>query len=294
MAPELLRHGLDELASLGPDVVRYTVHWDQVARKRPRNRATRTTLRIAGVKSTRSCAGSAATASPRSSPLYGTPSWANEGPRRQLGPVVGQGVRRLRVRGGPQVLVDSRLDHLERAEPTAFLQSDGRRDLRRDVAQSCLRRASCSHPRREGRGRRYGAERRAQPVSHRCRGSARWKVAREARRIRAQPVSGQAAERDALGPEVRELPDDHDGRPRERLEREVARAFGHKPIWLTEYGYQTNPPDIFLGVSPEKQAAYVSSAALRVFRAALRRDADLPSWCRTTLSLPAGRGGFLT
>ena len=30
----------------------------------------------------------------------------------------------------------------------------------------------------------------------------------------------------------------------ERLEREVVRAFGHKPIWLTEYGYQTNPPDL--------------------------------------------------
>jgi hypothetical protein len=54
----------------------------------------------------------------------------------------------------------------------------------------------------------------------------------------------------------------------ERLEREVASAFGRKPIWLTEYGYQTNPPDQFLGVSPERQATYVASAALRVYRAA--------------------------
>jgi hypothetical protein len=53
----------------------------------------------------------------------------------------------------------------------------------------------------------------------------------------------------------------------ERLEAEVRRAFGAKPIWLTEYGYQTNPPDIFLGVSPETQAKYVASAALRVYRA---------------------------
>jgi hypothetical protein len=53
----------------------------------------------------------------------------------------------------------------------------------------------------------------------------------------------------------------------ERLEAEVRRAFGAKPIWLTEYGYQTNPPDIFLGVSPEVQAKYVASAALRVYRA---------------------------
>ena len=53
----------------------------------------------------------------------------------------------------------------------------------------------------------------------------------------------------------------------ERLEAEVRRAFGAKPLWLTEYGYQTNPPDIFLGVSPEVQAKYVASAALRVYRA---------------------------
>lgn len=53
----------------------------------------------------------------------------------------------------------------------------------------------------------------------------------------------------------------------ERLEKEVRRAFGAKPIWLTEYGYQTNPPDIFLGVSPELQATYVASAAMRAYRA---------------------------
>ena len=34
----------------------------------------------------------------------------------------------------------------------------------------------------------------------------------------------------------------------------VRRDFGPKPIWLTEYGYQTNPPDTFLGVPPQGQA----------------------------------------
>ncbi len=53
----------------------------------------------------------------------------------------------------------------------------------------------------------------------------------------------------------------------ERLEREVSSAFGKKPIWLTEYGYQTNPPDPYLGVSPEQQAIYVASAAMRAYRA---------------------------
>jgi hypothetical protein len=49
----------------------------------------------------------------------------------------------------------------------------------------------------------------------------------------------------------------------------VTRYFGAaKPLWLTEYGYQTNPPDRLLGVSPALQAAYVGQAALRVYRQA--------------------------
>jgi hypothetical protein len=52
----------------------------------------------------------------------------------------------------------------------------------------------------------------------------------------------------------------------ERLEAEVARAFGSKRIWLTEYGYQTNPPDRWLGVSRELQARYLAEAALRAYR----------------------------
>jgi Glycosyl hydrolase catalytic core len=46
----------------------------------------------------------------------------------------------------------------------------------------------------------------------------------------------------------------------------VRHNFGRKPIWLTEYGYQTNPPDTFLGVSPRKQATLLSLAALRAWR----------------------------
>jgi hypothetical protein len=56
----------------------------------------------------------------------------------------------------------------------------------------------------------------------------------------------------------------------ERLIAEVRAAWGSKRIWLTEYGYQTNPPDrTILGVSYATQARYVSEAALRVWRAPL-------------------------
>jgi hypothetical protein len=54
----------------------------------------------------------------------------------------------------------------------------------------------------------------------------------------------------------------------DRLATLVGRAFGpRKRIWLTEFGYQTDPPDPFLGVSRAKQALYIGEAALAAFDA---------------------------
>jgi hypothetical protein len=54
----------------------------------------------------------------------------------------------------------------------------------------------------------------------------------------------------------------------ERLATKVSAAFGKGTrIWLTEFGYQTNPPDPFLGISRVRQMQYVSEAALRAFLA---------------------------
>jgi hypothetical protein len=64
---------------------------------------------------------------------------------------------------------------------------------------------------------------------------------------------------------LRVVQDDHDGRPRPAHPRGARRLPG-KRIWLTEYGYQTNPPDRFLGVSPAKQALYSSAASLRAYQ----------------------------
>jgi hypothetical protein len=46
----------------------------------------------------------------------------------------------------------------------------------------------------------------------------------------------------------------------------VRRSFGPKAIWLTEYGYQTRPPDTILGVPPRRQATLLSPAAMRAWR----------------------------
>ena len=44
------------------------------------------------------------------------------------------------------------------------------------------------------------------------------------------------------------------------LVSEVTRLYGHKEIWLDEYGYQTNPPDDDLGVTPAKQARFLTES----------------------------------
>jgi hypothetical protein len=44
------------------------------------------------------------------------------------------------------------------------------------------------------------------------------------------------------------------------LIREVTRLYGNKRIWITEYGYQTNPPDKLYGVTYAKQALYLKQA----------------------------------
>jgi hypothetical protein len=41
---------------------------------------------------------------------------------------------------------------------------------------------------------------------------------------------------------------------------QVTRYYGPKPIWITEYGYQTNPPDKLFGVSWSKQSSYLTQA----------------------------------
>ncbi len=44
------------------------------------------------------------------------------------------------------------------------------------------------------------------------------------------------------------------------LIRDLTRLYGNKPVWITEYGYQTRPPDRFFGVSWRNQARYMAQA----------------------------------
>ena len=40
----------------------------------------------------------------------------------------------------------------------------------------------------------------------------------------------------------------------------MTRLYGRKPLWITEYGYQTNPPDRLFGVTYALQARYLAQA----------------------------------
>ena len=44
------------------------------------------------------------------------------------------------------------------------------------------------------------------------------------------------------------------------LIKEVTKLYGNKRLWITEYGYQTNPPDRIFGVSYANQARYLTQA----------------------------------
>jgi hypothetical protein len=79
----------------------------------------------------------------------------------------------------------------------------------------------------------------------------------------------------------------------DRLTGVVTQLYGSKPLWITEYGYQTNPPDTFFGVSWDTQAAYLRQA-YRLARANPR--IDLLTWflLRDSRLLSEWQSGLMT
>ncbi|MDX6511569.1 MAG: hypothetical protein QOE36_1073 [Gaiellaceae bacterium] len=77
------------------------------------------------------------------------------------------------------------------------------------------------------------------------------------------------------------------------LVAELTRLYGPKRIWLTEYGYQTNPPDTSFGVSWKKQSQYLTQA----FAIARKNPrVDLMCWflLRDDSYLPGWQSGLFT
>jgi hypothetical protein len=74
---------------------------------------------------------------------------------------------------------------------------------------------------------------------------------------------------------------------------EVTHLYGNKRIWITEYGYQTNPPDPLFGVSWAKQAAYLTKA-FAIARASPRIDMMLWFLLKDEPQLGGWQSGLLT
>jgi len=74
---------------------------------------------------------------------------------------------------------------------------------------------------------------------------------------------------------------------------ELTALYGRKPLWITEYGYQTKPPDPLFGVSWDKQAVYLREA-YEIARANPR--IDLFTWFLLRDSPSAGgwQSGLIT
>ena len=77
------------------------------------------------------------------------------------------------------------------------------------------------------------------------------------------------------------------------LTRAVTQLYGNKRIWITEYGYQTNPPDKLYGVSWAKQAAYLTQA-FAIARANPRIDMMLWFLLKDDPSLAGWQSGLIT
>ena len=74
---------------------------------------------------------------------------------------------------------------------------------------------------------------------------------------------------------------------------QVTSLWGPRRIWITEYGYQTNPPDKTFGVSWAKQAAYLKQA-YAIARANPRIDMMLWFLLRDEAPLSGWQSGLIT
>jgi hypothetical protein len=77
------------------------------------------------------------------------------------------------------------------------------------------------------------------------------------------------------------------------LTKVLTQLYGNKRVWITEYGYQTNPPDALVGVSWAKQAAYLKQA-FAIARSNPRVDMMLWFLLKDEPTLAGWQSGLIT
>ena len=130
MDPLRPRHAqlrLNQLEDLGVDIVRFTLRWDDVARRAPDNGQIPRDPAYHWRTYDRVLKGLHAHGIAPLVTLAGTPGWANGGKSAAWAPLRRSLVRRLRVRRCPPLSVRPLLDDLERAQPRVLPSADDRR-----------------------------------------------------------------------------------------------------------------------------------------------------------------------
>ena len=206
--------------------------------------------------------------------LYGTPSWANGGKGPNVAPAPRRRLRGVRRRSGRAIPVRAPLDDLERAEP-APLAVDGLAGAVRDPAAQP---GVCRDPLCVARRRRWPAASRLRAAERagcpRSRSSAGWGRAARAS-TRTPTIRTRSRRRRRRGAEAATTARRSRWRRSAVSSTETQKAF-KRPVrlWLTELGYQSNPPDRLLGVAPAVQASYIAARRLQGLGDAARRSPD--------------------
>jgi hypothetical protein len=263
--PGALDDRLDELERLGVDLVRYTLRWDQVAASRPARARTDADAAYDWTVPDQLLRGLRSRRIDAVVTIWGTPAWANDGRTPNVAPLSASAVAAFAYAAA------SRYSWVRRW--LVWNEPNQRRWLLPTTAATYVRRllnpayaalheanpralvgAGVTGPRGNVGG--------VSPVAWiRGMGAARAKLDAYAHNpypTRPQtetPWTGGCGHCQTVTMATLE-----------RLLREVERAFGAKRIWLTEHGYQSNPPDTFLGVPPATQARFVAEAAVRAYQ----------------------------
>jgi hypothetical protein len=262
--PGTLQQRLDELQRLGVDVVRVSIHWNDVAPTKPERALAANDPAYKWGAYDAVLKGLSARGIAPVVTLLGTPGWANGGKRPNVAPSKGTSfadfayaaakrfpfVRDWTVWNEP----NQRLG-LSTPSPKLYvtrLLNPAYAAIHRANARAVVA-GGVTAPRGNTGGVGPLAWIRGMKAAH-ARLDAYAHNPYPARPAAETPFAGACASCDTIS--MANLP---------RLLAEVRRDFGNKPVWLTEYAYQTNPPDQMLGVSPALQASYIGQSALRVY-----------------------------
>ena len=258
-----LKHRLDLVQGLGVSIVRYTIHWDQVAPTRPTRALASNDPAYKWTAADEVLDGLHARGIDALVTLYGSPRWANGG-RNANAPPTGTKtfadfayaaakrypfVHKWTIWNEPNQNL-----YLAGTSPSLYVKT------LLNPAYAAIHRANpralvaggVTAPRGNTHG--YG------PLAWvKGLGKAHAKLDAYAHnpyptRPRETPLAGACGYCDVIS--MANLG---------RLTNQVRHYLGTKPIWLTEYGYQTNPPDFF-GVAPTLQASYIGEAAMRAYQ----------------------------